>query len=68
LTRLEYWTVAGHEEELRRLATALEDARQRRDVAIVQASEAGLPRRQVAEAVGLSPSRVQQILDEQAAR
>ena len=56
--------MAGHEEELRRVATALDDARRRRDAAIVQASEAGLPRRQVAEAVGLSPSRVQQILDE----
>jgi DNA-directed RNA polymerase specialized sigma24 family protein len=56
--------VPGHDEQLRRVAAALDEARRRRNVAIVQASEAGLPRRRVAEAVGLSPGRVQQILDE----
>ena len=52
------------ETELRRAAELLELARQRRDAAIVRASEAGLRRRRVAEAVGLSSSRVQQIIDE----
>ena len=56
--------MAGHEEQLRRAATDLEKAKRRRDDAIVQASNAGLPRRRVAEAIGLSPGRVQQILDE----
>jgi hypothetical protein len=52
------------ETELRRAAEQIELARQRRDAAIVRASEAGLPRRRVAAAVGLSSSRVQQIIGE----
>jgi transposase len=54
----------GFEAELRRVAEQSEGARQRRDALIVRASEAGLSRRRVAEAVGLSRSRVQQIIDE----
>ena len=60
--------MAGHEQQLKRAASGLEKAKRRRDEAIVQASKAGLPRRQVAEAVGLSRSRVQQILDERESR
>jgi CRP-like cAMP-binding protein len=55
---------AGFEEQLRRVAEQFEKTKRRRDDAIVRASEAGMPRRRVAEAVGLSRSRVQQILDE----
>jgi transcriptional regulator with XRE-family HTH domain len=54
----------GFEAELRRVGGAVEAAKERRDALIVRASEAGVSRRQVAEAVGLSPSRVQQILHE----
>jgi DNA-directed RNA polymerase specialized sigma subunit len=54
----------GFEAELRRVVEQLEAAKERRDALIVRASEAGVSRRQVAEAVGLSPSRVQQILHE----
>jgi DNA-directed RNA polymerase specialized sigma subunit len=54
----------GFQAELRRVVEQLEAAKERRDALIVRASEAGVSRRQVAEAVGLSPSRVQQILHE----
>jgi hypothetical protein len=54
----------GFEAELRRVAGQFEGARERRDALIVRASEAGVSRRRVAEAVGLSRSRVQQIIDE----
>jgi hypothetical protein len=54
----------GFEAELRRVAKQFDGARERRDALIVRASEAGVSRRRVAEAVGLSRSRVQQIIDE----
>jgi DNA-directed RNA polymerase specialized sigma24 family protein len=60
--------MAGHEESLRRVAAALETSKERRDAAIVKASDAGLSRRRVAGAVGLSVGRVQQILEERGAR
>jgi hypothetical protein len=49
-------------EELRRAAEQLETARKRRDDLIVRASEAGMSRRNVASASGLSLARVQQIV------
>ena len=52
----------GFEEELRRAAKQLEGAQKRRDDLIVKASEAGMTRRAVAEATGLSGGRVQQII------
>lgn len=54
----------GFEAELRRVAEQFEAVKERRDALIVRASEAGLSRRRVAEAVALSPSRIQQILAE----
>jgi hypothetical protein len=47
---------------LRRVAEQFEKTKRRRDDAIVRASEAGMPHRRVAEAVGLSRSRVQRSL------
>jgi hypothetical protein len=58
----------GFEEQLRRAAKQLEDAQERRDRLIVKASEAGMSRRQVAAAVGLNFSRVQQIVKERRTR
>jgi hypothetical protein len=58
----------GYDEELRRAAKQLEDARERRDHLIVKASEAGMSRREVAAAVGLNFSRVQQIVKERRKR
>jgi hypothetical protein len=49
-------------ERLTRAARALETARKERNELIVKASEAGISRRRVARAVGLSPAGVQHIL------
>jgi transposase len=56
--------MADFERQLRRAAEQFEAARERRDAVIVKASEAGMPRRRVAELVGLSASRVQQVVVE----
>jgi hypothetical protein len=52
----------GFEEQLRRAAEQLGTAQKRRDDVIVKASEAGMSRRAVAAATGLSGGRVQQII------
>jgi hypothetical protein len=52
----------GFDEQLRRAAEQLEAAKDRRDHLIVKATEAGMTRRAVAEATGLSSARVQQII------
>jgi hypothetical protein len=52
----------GFDEQLRRAAKQLEAAKDRRDHLIVNATEAGMTRRAIAEATGLSGSRVQQII------
>jgi hypothetical protein len=41
----------------------MEDARARRDQAIIDAAAAGFPRRSLAEMTSLTPGRVQQIVD-----
>jgi hypothetical protein len=51
-------------DQLRRVAEQLAAAQKRRDDLIVRASEAGMTRRAVAEATGLSTARVQQIVAE----
>ncbi|MDQ3571699.1 MAG: helix-turn-helix domain-containing protein [Actinomycetota bacterium] len=51
-----------HRKELREAAEELERATRRRHEAILRASEAGLSRAQVAEALGLTRGRVQQII------
>jgi hypothetical protein len=48
--------------ELRRASEQLEAAKKRRDDLIVKASDAGMSRRAVAAATGLSLARVQQIV------
>jgi hypothetical protein len=60
------------EERLRQVADAIAQAqaehdrlRPERDRMVVEASRAGLSRRRVAELAGLTPGRVQQILDSQ---
>jgi len=60
--------MAGFESELRRVSEEFEKAKERRDATILRASNAGLSRRRVAERVGLSPSRVQQIIEERTQR
>jgi hypothetical protein len=55
--------MADFEEELQRATERLEAARKHRDLMIVKASEAGMTRKRVAESSGLSPGRIQQILD-----
>jgi hypothetical protein len=60
--------VADFEKELRRVSEQFEKAKERRDAAIVRASDKGISRRRVADAIGLSRSRVQQILDERKRR
>ena len=57
---------AGRDKLRRRLGRAAErmiEARRRRDQLIVEATEAGLSRREVAEAVGLTRAGVQHVLD-----
>ena len=49
-------------DQLRLAAERLAAAQQRRDDLIVRASDAGMTRRAVAEATGLSTARVQQIV------
>jgi hypothetical protein len=56
--------MAGFEAELQRAADNLREAQERRDSMIVRATEAGMSRRAVAAAVGLSFGRVQQIVEE----
>lgn len=53
----------SHALRLRNASKRLETARTARDEAIRVASSAGASRRAVAAAVGLTPGRVQQILD-----
>jgi DNA-directed RNA polymerase specialized sigma24 family protein len=50
------------ERELRQAMKELEAAKERRDVAMLRATEAGMSRRQIAAAAGLSVGRVQQII------
>ena len=50
------------EAQLRRVSQELEGAKKRRDDLIVRASDAGMSRRAVAAATGLSLTRVQQIV------
>jgi hypothetical protein len=49
---------------LRQASEAIREAIARRDDLIFDASEAGMSRREVAAAVGLTPGRIQQIIDE----
>jgi transposase len=51
------------ERQLRAAAKRAREASRRRDEVIVEASEAGMSRRAVAAAVGLSVGRVQQIVE-----
>ncbi len=53
---------------LARAAADLEAAREKRDRLIVQATEEGMSRREIARATGLSFQRVQQIVEEQRGR
>jgi transposase len=55
--------MAGFEAELQRAADNLREAQERRDSMILRATEAGMSRRAVASAVGLSVGRVQQIVE-----
>jgi DNA-directed RNA polymerase specialized sigma24 family protein len=50
------------ERELRQAMKELEAAKERRDVAMLRATEAGMSRRQIAAVAGLSVGRVQQII------
>lgn len=51
--------------KLRRLGRRYERAGAERDAAIREAAKAGHSRREIARAVGLSPTRVHQIIKEQ---
>ena len=49
--------------EVRRTAAALATAKAERNTAIVAAMDAGIPRAEIADAAGLHPRRLYQILD-----
>jgi hypothetical protein len=60
--------MADYRKRLAKAAADLEAAGRRRDELIVEASKAGMSRRAVAEAVGLSVGRIQHIVDAQRGR
>jgi len=56
-------TVLSAQQEFALATMAMEEARAKRDQAMVEAAAIGFPRRTLAEATNLTPGRVQQIVD-----